>query len=68
MLRGAQTPRVRVPLSAPFRALTNPGLRLLAIAALLYNIGFFTLLAYSPFPLGFDEIGLGLTFFGWGVA
>ncbi len=67
LLRGDQPPRVRVPVSAPFRALSHPGLRLLAIAALLYNIGFFTLLAYSPFPLGFDEIGLGLTFFGWGV-
>jgi len=40
----------------------------LAAAALFYNIGFFVLLAYSPFPLGFDAMGLGLTFFGWGVA
>ncbi|WNM26432.1 MFS transporter [Demequina capsici] len=68
LLRGDSAPRVKVPFSAPFRALGHPGLRLLAFAALLYNIGFFTLLAYSPFPLGFDEIGLGLTFFGWGVA
>ena len=41
---------------------------MLAGAALFYNIGFFVLLAYSPFPLGFDAMGLGLTFFGWGVA
>ncbi|WP_234996557.1 MFS transporter [Demequina sp. NBRC 110054] len=67
LLKGDGAPRVRVPLSAPFKALAHPGLRLLAIAAVLYNIGFFTLLAYSPFPLGFGEIGLGLTFFGWGV-
>lgn len=60
--------RVRLPFSAPFRALAVPALRLLAIAALLYNIGFFVLLAYTPFPLGFDAIGLGLTFFGWGLA
>ena len=36
-------------------------------AALFYNIGFFVLLAFSPFPLGFDALGIGLTFFGWGV-
>ncbi|WP_062287628.1 MFS transporter [Demequina phytophila] len=67
LLRGDATPRVRVPFSAPFRALRHPGLQRLAITALLYNIGFFTLLAYTPFPLGFDAIGLGLTFFGWGL-
>jgi len=55
-------------LSAPLRALRNPALALLAGAALLYNIGFFVLLAYTPFPLGFDAMGIGLTFFGWGVA
>lgn len=26
------------------------------------------LLAFSPFPLGFGAMGIGLTFFGWGVA
>ena len=57
-----------VRLSAPLRALRQPALAVLAAAALFYNIGFFVLLAYSPFPLGFDAIGLGLTFFGWGVA
>ena len=55
-------------LSAPLRALRQPALAVLAAAALFYNIGFFVLLAYSPFPLGFDAMGLGLTFFGWGVA
>lgn len=60
--------RVRTRLSAPIRALRTPALALLAIAALFYNIGFFVLLAFTPFPLGFDAIGLGLTFFGWGVA
>jgi ACDE family multidrug resistance protein len=60
---------VRTPtrLSAPLKALTHTALRTLAIAAFFYNIGFFTLLAYSPFPLGMDAIGLGLTFFGWGL-
>jgi predicted MFS family arabinose efflux permease len=60
--------RVRTRLTAPIRALRTPALALLAVAALFYNIGFFVLLAFTPFPLGFDAIGLGLTFFGWGVA
>jgi MFS transporter, ACDE family, multidrug resistance protein len=59
-------------LSAPFRALTNPALGTLAGAALFYNIGFFVLLAYTPFALervGFgDAMTLGFIFFGWGVA
>jgi ACDE family multidrug resistance protein len=56
------------PVSAPFKALARPALAILAVAALFYNIGFFILLAYTPFPLGLDEMGLGLTFFGWGLA
>lgn len=66
--QAARAARVRLPLSAPFRALRTPGLALLAVAALFYNIGFFVLLAFTPFPLGFTAIGLGLTFFGWGLA
>lgn len=59
--------RTPTRLSAPLRALGNPSIRLLAFTALFYNMGFFTLLAYTPFPLGLDAIGLGLTFFGWGM-
>jgi predicted MFS family arabinose efflux permease len=59
---------VRTRLTAPIRALRTPALALLAVAALFYNIGFFVLLAYTPFPLGFNAIGLGLTFFGWGLS
>ncbi|QNO38800.1 MFS transporter [Protaetiibacter sp. SSC-01] len=55
-------------LSAPFRALRIPALAVLALVALFYNIGFFILLAYTPFPLGFDAIGLGLTFTAWGLS
>ncbi|GAA3925446.1 MFS transporter [Microbacterium soli] len=62
---GAREP---MPLSAPIRALRRPALALLAVAALFYNIGFFVLLAFSPFPLGFGAMGIGLTFFGWGAA
>jgi ACDE family multidrug resistance protein len=68
LLRGDdRADRVPTRLSAPFRALAKPALALLAAAALFYNIGFFTLLAYTPFPLGFGAMGIGLTFFGWGV-
>ncbi len=68
LLRGPKEKRSPVPLSAPFRALGKPALAVLAVAALFYNIGFFTLLAFSPFPLGFGAMGIGFTFFGWGVA
>lgn len=68
LLRGPSEKRTPVPLSAPLRALRTPALAVLAVAALFYNIGFFVLLAFSPFPLGFGALGIGLTFFGWGVA
>ncbi|WP_426623060.1 MFS transporter [Leifsonia sp. McL0607] len=59
-------------LSAPFRALARPALGFLATAALFYNIGFFVLLAYTPFALAdlgvTDASTLGSIFFGWGVA
>ena len=62
---------------AALKALSNPALRTLALTAVLYNFGFFTLLAYSPFPLEaaaaarggeFGAMGIGGVFFGWGVA
>ena len=59
--------RTPVSLAAPFKALAQPALALLAAAAFFYNIGFFVLLAYTPFPLGFDAMGIGFTFFGWGL-
>jgi predicted MFS family arabinose efflux permease len=68
LLRGPSPARAPIPFSAPFRALGRPALAILAATALFYNIGFFTLLAFSPFPLGFGAMGIGLTFFGWGVA
>ena len=68
LLRGPGEKRVPVRFSAPFTALRRPALAVLAIAALFYNIGFFVLLAFSPFPLGFGAMGIGFTFFGWGVA
>jgi MFS family permease len=60
-------PAQRVSVLAPLRALREPGLRTMAITALFYNFGFFTLFAYTPFPIGLDAHGLGLVFFGWGI-
>jgi ACDE family multidrug resistance protein len=51
----------------PIRALGHRGLLTLGLTALCYNFGFFTLLAYTPFPLRLDAHGLGLVFFGWGA-
>ncbi len=54
-------------LSAPLRALRHRGLATVAVTALLYNVGFFTLLAFTPFPLDLSARGTGLVFFGWGL-
>ena len=58
--------RTSTPLD-PFRALRHPGLRAMAATALLYNVGFFTLLAYTPFPLDLGIYAVGAIFFGWGA-
>ena len=56
-----------VGFTEPLRALAHPGLRSMAIVAVLYNFGFFTILAYTPFPLGLGIHQLGFVFFGWGL-
>jgi len=64
------TPRTEhaTTLADPFRALRHRGLLGVAITALLYNFGFFTLLAFTPFPLDMSAHQIGLIFFGWGLA
>ena len=57
----------RTSLADPFRALRHPGLLTIALTALFYNMGFFTLLAFTPFPLDMSAHQVGLVFFGWGV-
>jgi ACDE family multidrug resistance protein len=52
----------------PLRALKHRGLLGTGITALLYNFGFFTLLAFTPFPLDMNAHQIGLIFFGWGLA
>jgi predicted MFS family arabinose efflux permease len=60
-------PQRATSLADPFRALRHRGLLTMGITALLYNFGFFTLLAYAPFPLHMTAHQIGLIFFGWGV-
>ena len=55
------------PISAPLRALRHRGLLTVGLTAFLYNFGFFTLLAFTPFPLNMDAHGVGWVFFGWGL-
>lgn len=62
-----ERPAKRVSVIEPLRALKEPGLRTMSLTALCYNFGFFTLFAYTPFPIGLDAHGLGLVFFGWGI-
>ncbi|MCM3771215.1 MULTISPECIES: MFS transporter [Priestia] len=60
-------PKVKSSVLDPIRALKFPGLFRLGLTAFLYNIGFFTLMAYSPFVMNLDEHGLGYVFLGWGL-
>ncbi|MDT9591531.1 MFS transporter [Nocardioides zeae] len=58
----------RTGLADPFRALRHPALLLLAVVAVFYNLGFFTLMAAGPFALpSLDIMAIGWTFFGWGL-
>ncbi|WP_036195624.1 MFS transporter [Nocardioides aequoreus] len=57
----------RTTLADPFRALRHPGLLTIALTALFYNVGFFTLLAFTPFPLDLPAAQVGWVFFGWGL-
>src|ERR1700678_2000711 len=64
------TPRAEkaTTLVDPFRALAHRGLLGVAITALLYNFGVFTLMGFTPFPLNMNAHQIGLIFFGWGLA
>jgi MFS transporter, ACDE family, multidrug resistance protein len=57
----------RTSLADPFKALRHPGLLAIALTALFYNVGFFTLLAFAPFPLDMTASQVGWVFFGWGI-
>ncbi|MFD4369890.1 MFS transporter [Rhodococcus sp. NPDC058521] len=68
LLPSAPAPEHKTSITAPFKALRHRGLLTVAITALLYNYGFFTLLAYTPFPLDMGAYAIGFIFFGWGLA
>ena len=51
----------------PLKALRHRGLATMCITALGYNWGFFTLLAYTPFPMHLGIHQLGYVFTGWGI-
>lgn len=52
---------------APLHALRHRGLLTVASSAFFYNFAFFTVLAWTPFVLGWGPTAIGLLFFGWGV-
>jgi MFS family permease len=57
----------RISIAEPLRALRHRALRGSGLTAVFYNFGFFTLLAYTPFPLHMSIHQLGYTFTGWGL-
>ena len=57
----------RVSIAEPLRALRHRATRGSGLTAVFYNFGFFTLLAYTPFPLHLSIHELGYTFTGWGL-
>src|ERR1700724_2303647 len=64
-----QTPRPprRTSITEPLRALRHRGLAVMSVTALCYNWGFFTLLAYTPFPMHLGIHQLGYVFTCWGI-
>jgi len=64
-----RTPRLarRISVTEPLKALKHRATRGSGLTAVFYNFGFFTLLAYTPFPLGLGAHQLGYVFCGWGV-
>jgi predicted MFS family arabinose efflux permease len=67
LLGPVDKPARKVSITDPLKALKHPGLRAMGIVAVLYNFGFFTILAYTPLLLGMSAHQLGLIYFGWGV-
>lgn len=60
-------PAQKIAFWAPIRALRHRSLATISVAALAYNWGFFTLLAYSPYSMHLEALGLGAVFTGWGL-
>ena len=67
LLPSLPRPVRRTSLLDPIRALRHRSLLTMGLTAFCYNFGFFTILAYAPFPMRLDAHGLGFVYFGWGV-
>jgi len=67
LLRATPPPAYRSSLLDPLRALRHGGLLTIGLVALFYNMGFFALLAYAPYPMKMGALQLGFVFFGWGL-
>lgn len=67
MLRKQSVEKAHTPFFAAFKGLARLPLLSFALVALFYNMAFFVVLAWSPYPLGFGALGIGFTFFGWGL-
>ena len=65
-------PETKTKISDPIKALRYPGLLVVAVVALFYNYGMFTLMAVAPYPMAlgsthFNASDTGWVFFGWGM-
>jgi len=60
-------PARRTSITEPLRALRHRSLATMSVTALCYNWGFFTLLAYTPFPMHLGIHELGYVFTCWGI-
>jgi len=67
LLDATPRPPRRIALREPFTCLRHRGLAVMSVTAFFYNWGFFTLLAYTPFPMHLGIHQLGYTFTAWGV-
>jgi ACDE family multidrug resistance protein len=66
-VQATPTPPRRTSILDPLKALRHRGLATMSVMALGYNWGFFTLLAYTPFPMHLGIHELGYVFTGWGI-
>jgi len=60
-------PTRKTSIVEPLKALRHRNLAIMSVTALGYNWGFFTLLAYTPFPMHLGIHELGYVFTGWGI-
>ncbi|TNC26185.1 MFS transporter [Amycolatopsis alkalitolerans] len=67
LARDSHEKRAKIRLADPLRALRHKGLLRTSIGSALYTAAFFTVLAWTPFVLGWGAVAVGLIFCGWGL-